>query len=493
MSQQLQQLQLVKQESRDNEKKLLSRQKKLRLSLFKRAKKSKNVNTNDAKLAAGIERLIADNFEFRRDNLELRRTLEMNTNMTQDMANTTQRIDNITEATLDKTTQGFDDQKDMLKKEKEMLKKMMQEIKNIPKNNGCSQSSVSGLMLCIYSLAKVILYVLYCLSQVRTMLMMTIYNFSSFIVPRKLLWMVTIMMYWFQGLLLYLLVTAIGLRMGNEDLADQMLEESARLLGNAIAAILDFSLINNLETAMQKTITHIPGVLHNGFINSDVKSRYEVLVNSTQNTIETFDNMKKTAEYVTSFSNVTTYDGVNYLKDSAVGTVSASASYVTEGAYGILDTASNTATDYLYSAFSMQGGYQKNKSPSPKSSNDTRKMRHNSKEKLSKESNKRTLKKQSRTRSQSKTRSNTIKEVQQYNAFIKNIKKNDKNKMHTIHDMGKTIDVFFKTCSKMKTNELLTSRHKKLYQQHVKLATSAFDFTTSLIRTVIDLNDIMLQ
>jgi len=102
------------------------------------------------------------------------------------------------------------------------------------------------------------------------------------------------------------------------------------------------------------------------------------------------------------------------------------------------------------------------------------------------------LRKQSRTRTQSKTRSNTIKEVQQYKAFIKNIKKNDKNKMHTIHDMGKTIDVFFKTCSKMKTNELLTSRHKKLYQQHVKLATSAFDFTTSLIRTVIDLNDIML-
>ena len=349
MSQQLQQLQLVKRESRDKEKKLLSKQKKLKIALFKRAKKSKNVNNTDAKMAAGFERLTADIFE-------LRRTLEMNTNMTQDMANTTQRIDDTTEVTLDKTTQGFDDQKDMLKKEKEMLKKMMQEIKNIPKNNGCNKSSVSGLMLCIYSLAKVILYVLYCLSQVRTMLMMTIYNFSSFIVPQKLLWMVTIMMYWFQGLLLYLLVTAIGLRMGNEDLADQMLEESARLLGNAIAAILDFSLINNLETAMQKTITHIPGVLHNGFINSDVKPRYEVLVNSTQNTIETFDNMKKTAEYITSFSNVTTYDGVNYLKDSAVGTVSASASYVTEGAYEILDTASNTATDYLFSALGMQGG-----------------------------------------------------------------------------------------------------------------------------------------
>ena len=74
MSQQLQQLQLVKQKSRDNEKKLLSKQKKLRLSLFKRAKKSKNVNT-DAKLAAGFERLIADNFEFRRYIFELRRTL----------------------------------------------------------------------------------------------------------------------------------------------------------------------------------------------------------------------------------------------------------------------------------------------------------------------------------------------------------------------------------------------------------------------------------
>jgi hypothetical protein len=490
MSQQLQQLQLVKQESRDKEKKLLSKQKKLRLSLFKRAKKSKNVNTKDAKMAAGIERMTADIFE-------LRRTLEMNTNMTQDVANTTQRIDNITDATLDKTTQGFDDQKEMLNKEKEMLKKMMQEIKNIPKNNGCSKSSVSGLILCIYSLAKVILYVLYCLSQARTLLMMTIYNFSSFIVPQKLLWMVTIMMYWFQGLLLYLLVTAIGLRMGNEELADQMIVESARLLGNAIAAILDFSPVNNLGTAMQKTITYLPGLLHDGFIISDVKPRYEALVNSTQNTIETFDNMKKTAEYVTSFSNVTTYDGVNYLKDSAVGTVSASASYVTEGAYEILDTASNTATDYLYSALGMQGGYQKNKSPSIKSSNDTRKMRHNSKEKLSKESNKRTLRKQSRRRPQSRSRSrsksNTEKEVQQHKAFVKKIKNNDKNKMEIIHDMEKTIDNFFNTCSKMKTNEPFTSRHEKLYQEHVKLATSAFDFTTSLIRTVIDLNELMLQ
>ena len=174
-------------------------------------------------------------------------------------------IDDITNKTLDTAVSGFETQKQLYKEQKKMLEKMSKDIKNIPGRYGCSKRSIVGLLRCIFSLAEFVIGIIRFLLYVYYVLTSYLRESYKSIIPFTICTlMLDTLLFWFNGYFLYLIITAIGIKIGNDKLASDAFVMSLRFGLKSISLLKSFAPID----AMRDTVTYVPKLIHDEIMNS---------------------------------------------------------------------------------------------------------------------------------------------------------------------------------------------------------------------------------
>lgn len=212
-------------------------------------------------------------------------------------------IDDITNKTLDTAVSGFEKQKELYKEQKKMLEQMSKDIKNIPGRYGCSKRSIVGLLRCIFSLAEFVIGIIRFLLYVYYVLTSYLRESYKSIIPFTICTlMLDALLFWFNGYFLYLIITAIGIKVGNDKLASDAFVMSLRFGLKSISLLKSFAPID----AMRDTVTYVPKLIHDEIMNSDFKTEYEVGYNYTMigvNTIDaTYQKLNSMGEYASTLT-----------------------------------------------------------------------------------------------------------------------------------------------------------------------------------------------
>jgi hypothetical protein len=215
-------------------------------------------------------------------------------------------IDDTTNKTLETAVTGFETQKQLYKEQKKMLEKMSKDIENIPRRYGCSSSSIVGLLKCIISLAEFVIGIIRVLLYVYYVLTSYLKDGYKSIVPFKICTlMLDALLYWFHGYFIYLIITAIGIKIGNDKLASDAFVMAVRFAIKSISLLKSFAPID----AMRNSVTYFPQTIHYEIINSEFKTEYEFGYNYTMigvKTInETYQKLNSIGEYASTLQQYT--------------------------------------------------------------------------------------------------------------------------------------------------------------------------------------------
>ena len=243
-------------------------------------------------------------------------------------------VDNAAVEILDVTTTGF-------KSEMKMLEKIRKDISNIPGRYGCSAKSISGLLKCILSLIETVISIIKFLSFLYYTLLNQVKNSYRAILPFKfLVLMLDCLIAWYHAYLMVLLITAIGLYTGNDNLAEQAFRTSLNYSFKCIH-IMTKALPSD---AMQQTLNTVPRIVHEELIQSPLKPHYEqmegFIVTSADTILYTLNSLQNMVEYQQDVVE-TVNNGMDYFTELQ----EQAATGIAEGAAVVLNNAKDTVVN----------------------------------------------------------------------------------------------------------------------------------------------------
>lgn len=264
---------------------------------------------------------------------------------------------------------GAEANKDSFSKQRQKLDELNKYMKNIPSQFGCSGSSASGLLRCVFSLLMFVIksieglfkLYLFVFSQLQH-----VYTNALSLLPlgRWMISSLNLIMMLFHGYLVVLILSAIGICIGKPDLCIFMIRLATKLFIKTITFIMrsfPTDIIKDLKMTGDVVRTEFldselgPSLIHVQGIYTETMELMKTTVTNMQSIKSNLSGIGEMAAYTT-----TTINDVGILaKTTTVGlttTATVAADDFMRGAWGALSYAHDSVGVAFFDAV-MMGGY----------------------------------------------------------------------------------------------------------------------------------------